>query len=82
MSSTCVSTESDTSVTLDVVKAAVSEGPSGIVLGFQLPAWFQSPEIGLTLHIAVPPKATPMRDDVEKTRNEISKRAVLTVSST
>jgi hypothetical protein len=43
-----------TSVTFDVPKLAMSDGPFGTVLGTQLAAVFQSPVEGFVLHVALP----------------------------
>ena len=40
-------------VILEDANVAVSEGPSGMVEGIQLAAWFQSPVAGLIFHVAL-----------------------------
>jgi len=39
---------------LEGEKVATSAGPLGTVIGVQLLAVFQSPEVGLTSHVALP----------------------------
>ena len=43
-----------TSVTFDMPKLAMSDGPFGTVLGTQLAVVFQSPVEGLVLHVTLP----------------------------
>ena len=44
----------ETSVVFERAKVAISAGPLGTVAGVQLPAVFQSPEVGLRSHVALP----------------------------
>jgi hypothetical protein len=52
--STIVFAEMETAVVFERAKIAVSADPLGIVIGDQLPAVFQSPELGLKSHVALP----------------------------
>jgi hypothetical protein len=51
--------ESEIQVWLLTLKAAVSEGPFGTVIGTQLTALFQLPEAGVADHVALPAEAVP-----------------------
>jgi hypothetical protein len=46
--------ERETFVVLEKSNVAVSAVPRGTVIGFQLAAVFQSPELGFALHVALP----------------------------
>ena len=56
--STIVFAEIETAVVFETANVAVSAGPLGTVAGVQFPAVFQSPELGLTSQIALPPRAS------------------------
>jgi hypothetical protein len=63
---TSMSSESETSVVLELAKLAVSPGPLGTVAGVQLAAVFQSPLVGLRFQVALPPNAVAAARSREK----------------
>jgi hypothetical protein len=62
---TSVDAEMETLVTFEEPNVAVSEGSLGIVIGVQLAAVFQSPEVGLRSHVALP-ALTAVADDMRR----------------
>jgi hypothetical protein len=55
--STVVSAEMETFVMFDMPNVAVSVVPFGTVVGVQFAGVFQSPELGLRSHVALPARA-------------------------
>jgi hypothetical protein len=75
ISFTSVLAERETPVILDALNVAVSEGPFGTDDGVQFAAVFQSPELGLVFHVALPAKA-PSVAETASAANIASRRNV------
>jgi len=64
MPSTVVFAEIEMAVVLESANVAVSADPFGTVAGVQFVAIFQSAEVGLRSHVALPPRARPARKNI------------------
>ena len=67
MPSTVVFAEIEMAVVFEVAKVAVSADPLGAVAGVQFVAVFQSPELGLRSHVALPAR-TELETPIEATK--------------